>query len=551
MSNKSILSYDKTEQISYVEKLFLTEDTEKALSEILINENLNLEINNLISNIICKKNIKKHLKKINGIKSNNELNLYIKAMIISILDRLKKNDILSELVKCLGESNIKELYNYNRIDNKYSLKKYINNDIQENKPIKKSKKVLVNILLVLVILLFLSLGIYFWINDIKLLNYYKDKIYPNFYIYDVDISEKEYDDLNNIIDSIKNNMSNKEITFEYNGIKKSYKMSDVGLNIESGNLIDQLSHYSDELNYKEKLNLIKSKKVQQFKLNINYDEQKTNKVVEEIKKAFNKSKKEGYLTRDNNYNVRYIEGNDGFSLDENKLRQDIKNILENPTLSKDQLNIKLSGNLIKQVDNNSNLKLINKKISTYTTTFANYGPRGHNISLAAKKATGTILQPGDVFSYRNIVGPYTYANGYREAPIQQNGGEAYASGGGVCQLATTMFNAQLLAGLQTVYRTNHGAPVAYVSRGMDATVYGDTVDYKFKNNYKYPIYISVYTTSTTLTVDIWSNEKAMDGKTYKPYVVAKNGLEYLTYLQVYKNGKKIETKYIGYSYYLK
>lgn len=553
MSERSILSYAKKEQLTYIENLFLKYDTEKALSEVLINENMNLEISKLITEVVDNKKVKKHLKTINGIKKDTELNCYVKAMIISILERLNKPRILSEFINYLGKDMINKLYEYDRIDNKQLLKKYINNKNDEPLNTKKDRKKRKwpCILLIIIIITSLLIGIYFWINDMKLLKYYQNKVYPNFYIYDIDISKKEYDELDSIIDSIENNIKNKEITFKYDTLAKKYKLSDIGLTVESDSLLQELKDYPNKLSYKEKLKLIKSKEHQQFKLNINYDETKVDEVINELKKSFNKEKKEGSLTVDDNHNVKYIEGNDGFVLDEEKTKSDIINILENPTLTEKELNIELSGEVTKRTNTDDNLKSINKKVASYTTYFANYGSRGHNITLAASKANGTILQPGEIFSYRQTVGPYNMANGYQNAPIQQNGGTAYASGGGVCQLTTTIFNAQLLAGLETVYRTNHGAPVAYAPRGMDATVYGDSVDYKFKNSYKYPIYISAYTTSTSLTVDIWSNEEAMEGKKYKPYVVAKNNLEYLTYLEVYQNGKKIETKYVGYSYYLK
>ena len=552
MSERSILSYDKTEQLTYIENLFLTYDTAKALSEVLINENMNLEISKLIKNVLDNKKIKKHLKTINGIKKEKDLDCYINALTIKILASLNKTRILSEFIQFIGKDMTNRLYEYEGIDNKQLLEKYIKyTDDKDLDTEKKKKSKITYILLIIVIIACLLVGLYFWINDTRLLKDYQGKIYPNFYIYDVDISKKEYDELYNIIESIKNNINSKKITFKYNTIEKKYKLSDIGLIIESDSLLKELQHYSDDLNYKEKLKLIKSKETKQFKLNVNYDETQVNKIITELKKAFNKKKKEGSLTVDDQHNVKYVEGNDGFILDEEKLRNDIINVLENPTLTEKDLNIELSGEVTTRTKPDDNLKLINKKVASYTTYFANYGSRGHNITLAASKANGTILQPGEIFSYREVVGPYNMANGYQSAPIQQNGGTAYASGGGVCQLTTTIFNAQLLAGLETVYRTNHGAPVAYVPRGMDATVYGDSVDYKFKNSYKYPIYISAYTTSTTLTVDIWSNEEAMEGKTYKPYVVAKNNLEYLTYLSVYKNGKQIETKYIGYSYYLK
>lgn len=545
MGEKSILSFSKEKQYLYVENLLLTQDTEIALTKLLSFENQDFEIKNLIKEVVKKKDIKKHLKTINGISSNKELNTYIDSLIVKGLSNNNQIQLMNEFVNNLDQSKKEEMFNYKKIE----VKDIYNNHLSENNSKKKRKKIL--LILIPLLLLFLGISIYFGIKDIELVSYYDNKVYPNFYINDVDISGKTYDELKTTVESIKNEILNRSVTFEYKDKTKEYKLSNLGLTIDTTKLVEELSHYADKLNFKDKLFLVKSNKAKKYSLDIDYNEGKIIEIIKELKEEYNKKKKDSKLTVDSNHELKITKKIDGFTLDEDKLKDDIIKLLSNFSLNEKEYNITLTGLVNEGKDNLGNLSQLNKKISTFTTTFANYGPRGHNVSLASQKLNGTVLQPGEVFSFRKVVGPYSLSNGYQIAPIQQNGEEAYASGGGVCQMATTMFNAQLLAGLDTVYRTNHGAPVAYVSRGLDATVYGDSTDYKFKNNYKYPIYIVSYTTSSTLTVDVWSNEKALDGKTFKPVVVMKNALEYLTYLEVYKDGKKLETKYVSYSYYLK
>ena len=215
---------------------------------------------------------------------------------------------------------------------------------------------------------------------------------------------------------------------------------------------------------------------------------------------------------------------------------------------KEEVKIEAEGSVIPNEVKYESLSSINKKISTYTTYFANAGNRGHNISLASKRLNNTIIMPGETFSYLKVVGPYGASNGYLPAPIYLNGESATANGGGVCQLASTLYMAQLKAGLQTVSRRNHTFAPNYVPKGLDATVYSTTTDYKFKNNYDYPFYIVSYVNGNYLTVDIWSNENALEGKTYEPYSVYSNG-GYLAYLKTIKDGKVIETKYLDKSVY--
>ena len=94
--------------------------------------------------------------------------------------------------------------------------------------------------------------------------------------------------------------------------------------------------------------------------------------------------------------------------------------------------------------------------------------------------------------------------------------------------------------------------VYYVDYGMDATVYGTSVDMKFKNNSKYPIYVEAHASGGTLTVNLWSNENIVSpGYSYKPRVEHLGGLSYKTYLDTYYNGTFVSTKYLNSSYYVK
>ena len=125
-------------------------------------------------------------------------------------------------------------------------------------------------------------------------------------------------------------------------------------------------------------------------------------------------------------------------------------------------------------------------------------------------------------------------------------------GSGVCQVSTTIYNVQLLLNLPIVSRYNHGEMVYYVDYGMDATVYGSSVDYKFKNNTAYPIYIEATANNGVLEISFWSNENIIkEGYTYKPRVVKVGNLAYKTYLDTYYNGEFQSTVYLNSSYYSK
>lgn len=115
--------------------------------------------------------------------------------------------------------------------------------------------------------------------------------------------------------------------------------------------------------------------------------------------------------------------------------------------------------------------------------------RSSNIKLASKKVNGTILLPGETFSYNKVVGPRTAATGFKTAAVYSGGKVVPGIGGGICQVSSTIYNAALYANLEIVERRNHQFLPGYVTTGRDATVSYGSIDFKFKNTRKYPIKI--------------------------------------------------------------
>lgn len=116
--------------------------------------------------------------------------------------------------------------------------------------------------------------------------------------------------------------------------------------------------------------------------------------------------------------------------------------------------------------------------------------RTTNLILAANKINGTVLMPGEVFSYNKVVGQRTIAAGYKEAPIYVQGRVENGLGGGICQITTTLYNAVLYANLEVLERSNHQFVTSYSPASRDATVVYGAIDFKFRNNREYPIKIT-------------------------------------------------------------
>lgn len=145
----------------------------------------------------------------------------------------------------------------------------------------------------------------------------------------------------------------------------------------------------------------------------------------------------------------------------------------------------------------------NKTYSTYSSKYVNNKDRTTNLKVASKAINGTILQPGETFSFNKVVGKRTKAKGYKDAYIFTGStSHTLGTGGGVCQVASTMFNAALLGNFQIIERHQHSQRVAYVPLGRDAAIYWGSEDFKFKNNTSRPIKINMSVSNGKITCTI-------------------------------------------------
>ena len=138
--------------------------------------------------------------------------------------------------------------------------------------------------------------------------------------------------------------------------------------------------------------------------------------------------------------------------------------------------------------------------------------RMRNIKLSAKKINGQVVAPGQEFSFNRVVGPRTMKLGYRKAYIFINGEKVEEVGGGICQVASTIYNAALAAGLEITERHAHPKPVYYSKEGSDATVYYGKLDLRFKNTLDFAIKLSCTVTHDKVLVKLSKTTTKNDKK---------------------------------------
>ena len=149
-------------------------------------------------------------------------------------------------------------------------------------------------------------------------------------------------------------------------------------------------------------------------------------------------------------------------------------------------------------------------ISSYTTKTTDNKNRNKNIQLSARAINGTTVLPGEVFSFNAATGERTAEKGYLPAAAISGGQSRDEIGGGVCQTSSTLFNAVARANLEIVDRSPHAWPSSYVEKGFDATVNWPDLDFKFKNNTEWPVFIIASYADRKVSVSVYGMSLGVD-----------------------------------------
>lgn len=144
------------------------------------------------------------------------------------------------------------------------------------------------------------------------------------------------------------------------------------------------------------------------------------------------------------------------------------------------------------------------QIATYTTTlYDKEQTRIDNINIAISKLNGVIIENGAEFSFNNTIGPMNEGNGFKKATgFDSNGKKIKISGGGICQISSTLYNCALIARFDITERHPHSRRVYYVPKDKDATILYGSLDLKFVNNSGSKVRIDASATKSTVTITL-------------------------------------------------
>lgn len=251
-----------------------------------------------------------------------------------------------------------------------------------------------------------------------------------------------------------------------------------------------------------------------YSLNTNYYLKGMDSVIKNICAQSGREKREPYFDFDGEFT--YYNGADGIECDNKKLREDILS-----SLSGSFSDISVEYSYSHPTGSVEDLKRVTAPISSFTTYFdGSNTDRRHNIALAASALNGKTVGIGEEFSFNLTVGRRSTERGYRRAKIISDGRYVMGTGGGVCQVSTTLYNAALLGGMSITSVRAHSLCVGYVEPSFDAMV-SSSSDLKFVNATPFPVYISCSVGENYITARLFGADSGIR------YVRQSSVLEYV------------------------
>lgn len=266
------------------------------------------------------------------------------------------------------------------------------------------------------------------------------------------------------------------------------------------------------------------------------------------------------------------EGSDGYTLDWDMAVEEITNTAWGETVS-----IPMTAVSPNKTAQEVRAVLFRDQLSSFSSPHTANSNRTTNLTLSCKAINGTVINAGETFSFNNVVGQRTAGKGYKEATVYVGNESVGEVGGGICQVASTIYDAALYADLEITVRAPHTFFVTYVEGGLDATVYWGSQDFCFKNDTEYPIrvdawvsggyvHIEIYGTKTNDNYVVLDSTKlsttpygtvteytsALPSGTSREKTYPYTGYVYEAYQYVYSgDGTLLETNYLGKSTYKK
>lgn len=379
------------------------------------------------------------------------------------------------------------------------------------------------------------LGLFFFASFLFIYyrNTYAKTVFPGVSIQYIDFSGKSKNDVETYFARKNSGIHNTTFYFTYEDQVATMSAEDLGMGYDAALLADQAYSIGRSDNFFANLSLIFQAYFRGIDLPPTYqvNDRELEAVLLPITKNVYKKPVDAVFTVNNGKVTTFTPSKDGEEVDMRALYETLKDRLPSLLSTQKVETITLQLPIIRTrpeiTTENVNSYGIKELIGEGTSHYAGSIPnRIFNLTLAANRINGTLIPPGEVFSFVKTVGDISSLSGYKQAYVISGGKTILGDGGGVCQVSTTMFRAALNAGLPILERNPHAYRVHYYEEdmgpGIDAAIYSPTVDFRFKNDTKHYILIQtvVDEENLALTFKLFGTKDGRVATISKPVIVS-------------------------------
>lgn len=340
-------------------------------------------------------------------------------------------------------------------------------------------------------------------------NYYQNRVYPGITVNGIDFSNKTESEVRNYFLNKNKQISDTSFMFKFEDNTATVSAKVIEFGYDENLIATQAMSLGRSQTHTSNISLILRAYLKGLSLPATYkfSEQKLNQNLDPIYQKINKDPIEAVFNFEDGRVKEFQASENGRKVNSEELNKLIINNGQSVFINPNQklIQIKIPINIIKpnltteKVNKMGIKELIGSGTSLYQHSIEN---RIYNVGLASSKVNGTLVAPGETFSFVKTVGEVSSATGYKQAYVITNGKTVLGDGGGLCQVSTTLFRAALNAGLPITERHAHAYRVGYYEQdsppGIDATVFEPTVDFKFKNDTGHHILIQSINDPTEL-----------------------------------------------------
>jgi len=364
---------------------------------------------------------------------------------------------------------------------------------------------------------------------------YRHRIYKNIQVCHIDLSTKTLEEATSIIENqVIDPLLSQSVSLTMDGFSIQIPLQNYYISSNLEEVLKEVVSYTTSLTLMERLALLRSTEPKNFTIQMEFDEAALLASANDFITSFNQSPSNANISINTSGQITTVSHVNGQSVDQTSLLAHLTALLENYSHQNYSTDLMASNSssTVKsrivtepsslQIDLAEHLKMtnatitldqlqsINTLVSSCTTSFSASAANATNIILAAEAINDTVLMPGEVFSFNELVGNTTLDKGYVYAPVIVNSQLAQGVGGGVCQVSSTLYNAILSAGLLPTERQPHSRPSSYLPLGLDSTIDWGNIDLQFENTLDFPLYISAFTESGKLHINLYSNDSLLD-----------------------------------------